>query len=85
MVRFGLLEQNFEFWNKAEGVQVPGLTAARLGHVVANMLPEVTKDGDRGAGMLSATGTRGSLTMPDSMASISEKSLTVQGNRVPSA
>ena len=36
-------------------------------------------------GMLSATGTRGSLTMPHSMASISEKSLIVQGNSVPSA
>jgi hypothetical protein len=36
-------------------------------------------------GMLSATGTRGSLTMPHSMASMSEKSLIVQGKRVPSA
>ena len=36
-------------------------------------------------GMLSATGTRGSLTMPHSIASISEKSLIVQGNSVPSA
>ena len=36
-------------------------------------------------GMLSATGTRGSLTMPHSMASMSEKSLIVQGNSVPSA
>jgi hypothetical protein len=36
-------------------------------------------------GMLSATGTRGSLTMPHSMASISEKSLMVHGNSVPSA
>ena len=35
-------------------------------------------------GMLSATGTRGSLTMPHSMASMSEKSLTVQGNKEPS-
>ena len=32
-------------------------------------------------GMLSATGTRGSFTMPLSMASMSEKSLTVQGKR----
>jgi hypothetical protein len=36
-------------------------------------------------GMFSATGTRGSLTMPHSMASISEKSLMVQGKSVPSA
>ena len=36
-------------------------------------------------GMLSATGTRGSLTMPHSMASMSEKSLIVHGNSVPSA
>ena len=36
-------------------------------------------------GMLSATGTRGSLTMPHSMASMREKSLIVQGKRVPSA
>ncbi len=36
-------------------------------------------------GMFSATGTRGSFTMPDSMASISEKSFIVQGNKVPSA
>ncbi len=36
-------------------------------------------------GMLSATGTRGNLTMPHSMASISEKSLIVHGNSVPSA
>ena len=36
-------------------------------------------------GMLSATGTRGSLTMPHSIASISEKSLIVHGNSVPSA
>ena len=34
--------------------------------------------------MFSATGTRGSLTMPHSMASISEKSLIVQGKSVPS-
>lgn len=34
---------------------------------------------------LSATGTRGSFTIPHSMASISEKSLIVHGNRVPSA
>ena len=32
-------------------------------------------------GMLSATGTRGSLTIPHSMASISEKSLIVQGKQ----
>ena len=36
-------------------------------------------------GMLSATGTRGSFTMPHSIASISEKSLIVHGNSVPSA
>ena len=35
-------------------------------------------------GMLSATGMRGSLTIPLSIASISEKSLQVQGNSVPS-
>ena len=33
----------------------------------------------------SETGTRGSFTMPDSMASIREKSVTVHGKRVPSA
>ena len=33
---------------------------------------------------LSCTGTRGTLTMPDSMASIREKSETTQGNNVPS-
>ena len=32
----------------------------------------------------SATGTRGTLTMPHSMASTSEKSLTTQGKSVPS-
>ena len=32
----------------------------------------------------SATGTRGTFTMPDSIASISEKSDTTQGNSVPS-
>jgi hypothetical protein len=36
-------------------------------------------------GMLSEIGSLGSLTMPHSIASISEKSLTVQGNNVPSA
>ena len=36
-------------------------------------------------GMFSATGTRGSFTIPHSMASIREKSLMVQGNSVPSA
>jgi type III restriction enzyme len=36
-------------------------------------------------GMFSATGTRGSFTMPHSMASMSEKSLIVHGNSVPSA
>ena len=36
-------------------------------------------------GMLSATGTRGSFTIPHSMASMSEKSDTVHGNSVPSA
>jgi hypothetical protein len=34
--------------------------------------------------MFSATGTRGSLTMPDSIASMSEKSLIVHGKSVPS-
>ena len=43
------------------------------------------KIGISAPGMLSATGTRGSLTIPHSMASISEKSLAVHGNRVPSA
>ena len=33
---------------------------------------------------LSSTGIRGTLTMPDSMASISEKSLTTHGKIVPS-
>jgi len=32
----------------------------------------------------SATGTRGTFTMPDSMASMSEKSETTHGNSVPS-
>ena len=32
----------------------------------------------------SATGTRGILTTPDSMASMSAKSLTTQGKSVPS-
>jgi hypothetical protein len=36
-------------------------------------------------GMFSATGTRGSFTMPHSMASMSEKSLIVHGKSVPSA
>jgi len=36
-------------------------------------------------GTSSATGTRGSFTIPHSMASISEKSLIVHGNSVPSA
>jgi hypothetical protein len=36
-------------------------------------------------GMFSATGTRGSFTMPHSMASMSGKSLIVHGNSVPSA
>ena len=35
-------------------------------------------------GILSATGTRGSLTMPHPMASMSEKSLIVQWNSTPS-
>ncbi len=36
-------------------------------------------------GMFSATGTRGSLTIPHSIASMSEKSLIVHGKSVPSA
>src|SRR4051794_15370619 len=36
-------------------------------------------------GMFSATGTRGNLTIPHSIASMSEKSLIVHGNNVPSA
>jgi hypothetical protein len=32
-----------------------------------------------------STGTRGTLTMPDSIASMSEKSETTHGNRVPSS
>src|SRR6266542_1793154 len=35
-------------------------------------------------GTLSATGTRGSFTIPHSIASMSEKSLIVHGNKVPS-
>jgi hypothetical protein len=38
-----------------------------------------------GALIFSATGTRGNLTIPHSMASMSEKSLIVHGNKVPSA
>ena len=37
------------------------------------------------SGILSATGTLGSFTIPHSIASINEKSVTVQGNNVPSA
>ena len=41
--------------------------------------------GTSAPGMLSATGTRGSFTIPHSIASISEKSHIVHGNSVPSA
>jgi hypothetical protein len=34
--------------------------------------------------MLSATGTRGSFTIPHSIASMSEKSVSVHGKSVPS-
>ena len=36
------------------------------------------------AGASSSTGIRGTLTIPDSIASISEKSLTVHGKMKPS-
>ena len=52
---------------------------------LADVLPQVPVDRHVADGRLSATGTRGNLTMPHSMASISEKSLTVHGNSVPSA
>jgi hypothetical protein len=49
------------------------------------VLPQVAEYRHFVAGDVVGTGTRGSLTMPHSMASISEKSLIVQGNSVPSA
>ena len=45
---------------------------------------ELRNIGISSPGMFSATGTRGNLTIPHSMASISEKSLMVHGNKVPS-
>src|SRR6185503_3457545 len=55
------------------------------GHFRADMLPEIAEHRHFVAGILSAIGTLGSLTIPDSMAAISEKSLIVHGKRVPSA
>ena len=58
------------------------LPATGSRHVGTNMLPEDSEGGHFSLlGMLSATGTRGSLTMPHSIASMREKSLTVQGKQ----
>jgi hypothetical protein len=49
------------------------------------VLPEFAYIGISVPGMFSATGTRGRFTIPDSIVSMSEKSLMVQGKSVPSA
>ena len=58
--------------------------AALLGQVLADAQPQVAVGRLLARIESSATGTRGTLTMPASMASISEKSETTQGKSVPS-
>ena len=70
---------------ESERVEFLAFAAPFLGHFYSYVLPEVAKHRHIVARDVSATGTRGSLTMPHSMASMSEKSLIVQGNKVPSA
>ena len=80
------VERGLQLGREAERVELAGLAAPFLRHLLADVLPEVAvTSGISSPGMLSATGTRGSLTMPHSMASMSEKSLIVQGKSVPSA
>ena len=61
-----------------------GVADALLGQGVADPQPEVAVGGPVPVVESSATGRRGTLTMPDSMASISAKSEATQGKSVPS-
>ena len=62
-----------------ERIEIPALPRPFFGIFVRMCSQRLRNIGISSPGMLSATGTRGSLTMPHSMASISEKSLIVQG------
>ena len=57
---------------------------ALAGQAVADPQPQVAVGRAAPAIESSATGTRGTLTMPDSMASIRPKSDTTHGKSVPS-
>jgi hypothetical protein len=65
----------------AQRIERSCLAPAFLRHFRPDVFPEFRKTGNSSPGMLSATGTLGSFTMPHSMASMSEKSLMVQGNK----
>jgi hypothetical protein len=78
------LQGGLQFHRNAERVEHPAFAPAFFGHLLADVLPQFPEHGHFIARDVLGTGTRGSLTMPHSMASISEKSHMVQGNRVPS-
>ena len=78
-------ERRLQLRGQVQRIEDFRFAAALLRHLLADVLPQIAEHGISSPGMLSATGTRGSLTMPHSMASMSEKSLIVQGKSVPSA
>src|SRR5882724_1398045 len=72
-------ESRLQLYGEAEGIQALGLAAALLGHFGPDMFPEIAEDWHVAAGyVVGDWHTRGSFTIPHSMASISEKSLMVQ-------
>ncbi len=83
--RRGLPARSAAATGRLSGSSASALPRPFLGIFVRMCSHRLRNIGISPPGMLSATGTRGSLTMPHSMASISEKSLIVHGNSVPSA
>ena len=79
------IERGAKLGRQARRIEGARLAAAPSGHPSTDVLPQARYMGISLPGTLSATGTRGSLTIPHSMASMREKSYIVQGNRVPSA
>ena len=78
------LERGLELRREAERVELARPCPRPFFGIFLPMCSQRLRNiGISSPGMLSATGTRGSLTMPHSIASMSEKSLIVHGKSVP--
>ena len=79
------LERGLQPRRQLQRVELAALPRPFFGMSLRMCSQRLRNIGISSPGMFSATGTRGSFTMPHSMASISEKSLIVHGKSVPSA